>query len=1077
MVGFGSSLRMGRRTGWEAAYLDYETLKLLLSQIEAVYEEQTNNNNNHHQHSHEPSLSTSSSLQQRFRPYQNHHHHDDGGGGNSGGGNNRRGGGTAASDDDDDDVNDDEEAAGRQRRRRERTSQSPMTMDYRDQLFLESDSDAAFASDYNLDPMDLMDEEKDEKYDEYDEEEAEVNNEDASFLGGQAVGGHDSGGGGSHGCGQQYPSRPHHRTTESGVSLSGLQPQQYPFLTYSTQAGYASSEDSEYDSTEGDRCAHVPWRTAEKKPSSSRKKKKNGNSSSSKKPKRKNQGHHQFHHHHRNHNPTLYDEDDYFPTHRPVGPDTFIIAEEGIGYVDFGGSIGSGGGGGGGNDNRSSSNNMPRAQTSLLPPSTTATHSLTTANSSSEGLPMDDAAVPWDGSTTIVTTDGLSNSGLMGFVNTITDLPSSGGILPPASSPANASMLLNQNNGRVVATGRRSKKRNKREEARRRARRQRRRRRLARLRKERDKKVPPPLRIAHAKSRAIAERFLGLLRAEVEKVVLFAQARLGELADTAGGLRFMSTEDLTEMGEQGMSRTANSAAATAYDYPFSDGGLHPSASSSSDEGMGTIGGGAFPWSDSSSDEGSKASVRPRIGSALPSAASLATSPVKEAKGNRRRPITENQEKVAATIRKIQHFEDARRERPIFNRDPEILGDELLLMSAVDEADAYAAVGVELLHVLRFICINTIAVRKVIRKHDRLLMNRMLGGYYHRERTRRSHEEITLGGLVAHVAGDVYEAHPALVNHGKLTGVFDLKVQQLANSRTVKVVSSCLALALSEYEVSRNRADALAKLNPTVKAKKKSGSMDDAESKKSKGFYSFGNFSLSSVINRVKGGTARDEGTIVSSLQDHDLFVPSDDESGSGPPSTTSSLSLSRLQYTVLTISALREAARSKANPYSVYMSRASLSFTGQATVGAGLDGCSRETLDALLDFNPDAALLLDSSAIYAGLKYGQWRHQPIESVMASSLAVALTFPSKSAVSAPVKISPKAVHEKESVISSSLSILPKKSEEVDPRSPFDTACTTFFFNISRFVPFPSSLLRANRLSSFLYTVSCWPCSCR
>eukprot|EP00529_Nitzschia_sp_RCC80_P040514 CAMPEP_0113501590 /NCGR_PEP_ID=MMETSP0014_2-20120614/33042_1 /TAXON_ID=2857 /ORGANISM="Nitzschia sp." /LENGTH=76 /DNA_ID=CAMNT_0000396201 /DNA_START=122 /DNA_END=349 /DNA_ORIENTATION=- /assembly_acc=CAM_ASM_000159 len=44
MVGFGSSLRMGRRTGWESAYLDYETLKLLLSQIEAVYEEQNNTN-------------------------------------------------------------------------------------------------------------------------------------------------------------------------------------------------------------------------------------------------------------------------------------------------------------------------------------------------------------------------------------------------------------------------------------------------------------------------------------------------------------------------------------------------------------------------------------------------------------------------------------------------------------------------------------------------------------------------------------------------------------------------------------------------------------------------------------------------------------------------------------------------------------------------------------------------------------------------------------------------------------------------------------------------------------------------
>lgn len=37
MVSTGSSLRAARRPGWEPAYLDYETLKLLLSQIEAVY--------------------------------------------------------------------------------------------------------------------------------------------------------------------------------------------------------------------------------------------------------------------------------------------------------------------------------------------------------------------------------------------------------------------------------------------------------------------------------------------------------------------------------------------------------------------------------------------------------------------------------------------------------------------------------------------------------------------------------------------------------------------------------------------------------------------------------------------------------------------------------------------------------------------------------------------------------------------------------------------------------------------------------------------------------------------------------
>ena len=39
MVGFGSALRMSRREGWERAYFDYESLKLMLTQIETIYEE------------------------------------------------------------------------------------------------------------------------------------------------------------------------------------------------------------------------------------------------------------------------------------------------------------------------------------------------------------------------------------------------------------------------------------------------------------------------------------------------------------------------------------------------------------------------------------------------------------------------------------------------------------------------------------------------------------------------------------------------------------------------------------------------------------------------------------------------------------------------------------------------------------------------------------------------------------------------------------------------------------------------------------------------------------------------------
>ncbi len=40
MVGFESNLRQSRRRGWEDAYLDYQSLHFLLTQIEAVYEEE-----------------------------------------------------------------------------------------------------------------------------------------------------------------------------------------------------------------------------------------------------------------------------------------------------------------------------------------------------------------------------------------------------------------------------------------------------------------------------------------------------------------------------------------------------------------------------------------------------------------------------------------------------------------------------------------------------------------------------------------------------------------------------------------------------------------------------------------------------------------------------------------------------------------------------------------------------------------------------------------------------------------------------------------------------------------------------
>ena len=154
------------------------------------------------------------------------------------------------------------------------------------------------------------------------------------------------------------------------------------------------------------------------------------------------------------------------------------------------------------------------------------------------------------------------------------------------------------------------------------------------------------------------------------------------------------------------------------------------------------------------------------------------------------------------------------------------------------------------------------------------------------------------------------------------------------------------------------------------------------------------------------------------------------------------------------------------------MSRSLLSFTGQAIIGEGLDGCSRDTLDALLSYNPDAALLLDASAIYEGLKCGHWREASISSVMTSSLAVALTLPSSGQSPAPLKMSPREVHEKEFIVSKALGILPPKSEGMDSISPLEGAGLppSIFLRISRFTDFPPSMLRANRFSLFLYHVS-------
>lgn len=565
-----------------------------------------------------------------------------------------------------------------------------------------------------------------------------------------------------------------------------------------------------------------------------------------------------------------------------------------------------------------------------------------------------------------------------------------------------------------------------------------RRERRRRMRTQRARKVPRHLRVAHAKARAITERFLGLMRSETEKVLLFAQARLGELADTAGALRFPTYED-----DFNNTTTKHQDKSTTGSYQFGDGGIHPSDSSTSEE--------ASQVDDSSEEQSGTSVFRNTRSNKAPSrTSSLNNSMPKsyslgglsdETAGNRsfddadqKGPIirTKDFENVLRSQRQISSFEELRKTRPLFQRNEMILGEDMLFLSAVEEADAFTAVGVELMHVLRYIALNLIAVRKICRKHDRLLMNRMLGGYYQRVRNANEAQKSyshhtedfeTLGGLVARMSGDVFDAHPALIgqmNHYKLVGLYDKKIQKLANSRTVQVVSSCLALSLSEYEVARSRANALNKLQ------------------------SGGSVGSAPMVSDVE--------SVGDSVED--------------APSTASSISLTRLRFVVMSIFALREASRSKTNKFESYFGRSTLSYSGQAEAGTGLDGCSRDTLDWIVTYNPDSALLLDSSLLYDGLKQNHWGRVPMAEVMISALAMG---------SAPCNMaheSAKAfLRREEHVVSHVLSLVPESKKNLVLKR---LAGGQFAFLVERnrvvADEMPNSAVGLSRMWLFLFTVS-------
>ena len=181
--------------------------------------------------------------------------------------------------------------------------------------------------------------------------------------------------------------------------------------------------------------------------------------------------------------------------------------------------------------------------------------------------------------------------------------------------------------------------------------------------------VPDNLRVAHMRASAITERFRGLLQAEVYKIILFANTRLGELSDTIGSLRYSSYEE----GNQDVRRT----------FPnLDDGGIHPCSSSDDDEGDNI--------SCASSDEDNQHHMQVHFDQSD-----------REHKRHHRHQSDSSNEKDAATKRQLAVRDRFRIGRPLFQKAG-FLGEDFSLLSAVDEADAYTAIGVELMHLLKFV---------------------------------------------------------------------------------------------------------------------------------------------------------------------------------------------------------------------------------------------------------------------------------------------------------------------------------------------------------------------------------------
>ena len=281
------------------------------------------------------------------------------------------------------------------------------------------------------------------------------------------------------------------------------------------------------------------------------------------------------------------------------------------------------------------------------------------------------------------------------------------------------------------------------------------------------------------------------------------------------------------------------------------------------------------------------------------------------------------------------------------------------------------------------------MRKICKKHDKLLANRMLGGYYQRleAEAKKSHDS-KRNGTFFHLNeqpqfGGTLSNNASSQSAGYIYGTYDTKIQHIANSTTMQTVSSSLAIALSDFEASQTRSALLGLGNFPSESKspeqKKIVQYDTKHEVPSPKHQTFTTSRLrDAMAYQISGQCFRgdDESSVASQ------------ENGDENASTSSNTALTRLQFVVASIFGLREAARFKSKPMDQFCSRLFMISAGANALGEGLDGCSRVTLDALMNYDPDAAYSLSMDALHTSLKNVGRGNVGIGAVMVSSLAAA-----------------------------------------------------------------------------------------